>query len=353
MPLVRSLECKTVVVPSEQEQDRIRLDLLLRGFEVSQLLRLVADLEVADAIDSEGAMSIDDLADRCGVLREPLLRVLRALAASGVFRMTAAGVVTHTSLSRLLRTGVPNSLHHSARFWTAPGSWHAWGMIDAALTGEVPHEVAWQQGRFEYLRDHPDEARVFDQMMASFPDNRHHAFAAAYDFSAAALIVDVGGGNGETLRHILGRFPTPRGLLFDRDDVVAAIASDALSHERIATRAGSFFDAVPGDGDVYLLIRVLHDWPDTDCVRILRTCRAAMEPDAVLLVGEQILEPDPAKGDLIGYLMDMQMMAMFGGAKERTAAEFETLFTESGFAMRRIIETASPASLIEATPVSR
>lgn len=340
-------------MPSEEEQDRIRLDLMLRGFEVSRLLRLVADLEVADAIDPEGAMPIDDLADRCGVLREPLLRVVRALAASGVFRMTADGVVTHTSLSRLLRTDVPNSLYHSARFWTAPGSWRAWGMLDAALTGEVPHEVAWQQGRFEYLRDHPDEARVFDQMMASFPDNRHRAFAAAYDFSAAALIVDVGGGTGETLRQILGRFPTPRGLLFDRDDVVAAIVSDALSHGRIATRAGSFFDAVPGGGDMYLLIRVLHDWPDADCVRILRSCRAAMEPHAVLLVGEQILEPDPAKGDVIGYLMDMQMMAMFGGAKERTAAEFETLFTESGFAIRRIIETASPASLIEATPVSR
>ena len=109
------------VMPSEEDQDRIRLDLMLRGFEVSRLLRLAADLEVADAIDPEGAMPIDDLADRCGVLREPLLRVLRALAACGVFRMTADGVVTHTSLSRLLRTDVPNSLYHSARFWTAAG----------------------------------------------------------------------------------------------------------------------------------------------------------------------------------------------------------------------------------------
>jgi hypothetical protein len=70
--------------------------------------------------------------------------------------------------------------------------------------------------RFEYLRAHPDEARSFDAMMANFPDNRHPAVAAAYDFSGAKLIADIGGGNGAALRHILSRFTALRGLLFDR-----------------------------------------------------------------------------------------------------------------------------------------
>jgi hypothetical protein len=53
-------------------------------------------------------------------------------------------------------------------------------------------------------------------MMANFPDNRHPAVAAAYDFSGAKLIADIGGGNGAALRHILSRFTALRGLLFDR-----------------------------------------------------------------------------------------------------------------------------------------
>ena len=69
-----------------------------------------------------------------------------------------------------------------------------------------------------------------------------------------------------------------------------------------------------------MLIRVLHDWRDEDCLRILRACRAAMGPDALLLIGEQMLEPDPARGRPTGYLRDMQMMAMFGSARERTEA---------------------------------
>jgi O-methyltransferase len=333
------------------EQDRTDLDLLLRGFQVSRMLRLVADLGIADRIEPEGRMAVSELASACAVLPEPLLRVLRALAAFRVFQVTPDGLVAHTRRSRLLRTDTPNSLHHSARFWTAPGSWNAWGMLDAAMTGAVPHEAAWKQSRFDYLRSHPEEARVFDAMMANFPDNRHAAFAAAYDFSSSRLIADIGGGNGEALRCILSRFSTPRGLVFDREDVVAAIPPDALMQGRMTKRGGSFFEHVPGGADVYLLIRVLHDWPDEDCLRILRACRAAMGPDALLLLGEQLLEPDPARGRPADYLIDVQMMAMFGHARERSTAEFENMFAASGLALRRAIGTASPVSIIEAAPI--
>ena len=65
------------------------------------------------------------------------------------------------------------SLHHAARFWTSPGAWKAWGELDAALSGGVPHQAAWGMGRFAYLRAHPEEARTFDAMMGALPDARH------------------------------------------------------------------------------------------------------------------------------------------------------------------------------------
>ncbi len=278
------------------DKDRLELDLLLRGFQVSRMLRAVADLGVADRIATDGAVAVADLAAACNVHPTPLLRILRALAAFGLFQVSSDDLVSHSPRSRLLRTETPNSLHHAARFWTAPGSWNAWGMLDAALTGGNPHQTAWNMSRFDYLRLHPDEARAFDMFMANFPDNRHAAVAASYDFSAARLIVDIGGGNGETLRHILGRFPTPRGLVFDRPDVVHAIPADRLMQGRIAAEGGSFFEKVPSGADHYLMIRVLHNWGDNDCLRILRNCRAAMSMDARLLIGEEILEPDPARG---------------------------------------------------------
>jgi hypothetical protein len=218
------------------QQDRTALDRLIRGFQISRMIRLVADLTLADRIAPEETRVVGDLAAECKVNATPLLRILRALASFGIFRVTASGEISHSPLSLLLRTDTPGSLHHGARFWTAHGSWRAWGELDAALVDGIPHQAAWNMGRFDYLRQHPNEARIFDEFMAHFPDDRHQAVADAYDFSSAELIADIGGGNGEALRHILCRFAGPRGLVFDRDDVVAAIP-DAARNRSIRVRS--------------------------------------------------------------------------------------------------------------------
>src|SRR5437870_363578 len=217
------------------QQDRATLDRLIRGFQISRMIRLVADLMLAGRIAPEESRRVADLAAECKAHATPLLRILRALASFGIFRVTASGEISHSPLSLLLRTDTPGSLHYGARFWTGPGSWQAWGELDVALADGIPHQTAWNMGRFDYLRRHPDEARIFDEFMAHFPDDRHQAIADAYDFSGAGLIADIGGGNGEALRRILGRFPGPRGLVFDRDDVVAAIPEAVRMAGCIAT----------------------------------------------------------------------------------------------------------------------
>ena len=335
-------------VNTEADSDRTALDLLLKGFQISRMLRLAADLGIADRILPDGHMSVDTLAADCEVHPTQLARVLRALAAFEIFLVSAEGTVAHTPRSRLLRTDAPGSLHHAARFWTSPGSWKAWGELDAALAGRVPHEAAWGMSRFAYLRAHLDEARIYDAMMAAFPDDRHAAIAAAYDFSSARLVCDVGGGDGTTLRHILTSLPELRGLVFDQKDVVSAIPADGLMNGRIAIAEGNFFDSVPGGADIYMLVRVLHNWSDEDCLRILRACRLAMGPESRLLLGEELLEPDPSCGHPSAYLIDMQMMAMFGGARARTEDEFSALLASSGLTLQRVVATASSVSIIEA-----
>lgn len=325
--------------------DRAQLDFLLRAFQISRICRAVADLEVADKIPVEGRVGVDELARQCQVQAEPLHRMLRLLASVGVFAVSADREVNHTPRSRLLRTDRDDSLHYAARFWTAQGAWRAWEHLDDALSGGVPYEAAWQLPRFAHLQAHPAEARVFDEMMSHFPDRRHLAIAASYDFSPHQQIVDVGGGNGAALREILRRFPVSRGIVFDRPDVIAAMPA---GDDRLASEGGSFFERVPAGADCYLLVRVLHDWSDEDCLRILRQCYAAMPPSATLLICEQVLKDDPALGTPADYLIDTAMMAIFGHGRERTASEYRALLEKSGFTFKRIIATASIVSLVEA-----
>ncbi len=119
----------------------------------------------------------------------------------------------------------------------------------------------------------------------------------------------------------------------------------------MTAQVGSFFDAVPSGAGLYMLVRVLHNWADEDALRILRNCRAAMEPDGRLLVVDHVLEPDPSRGQPTEYLVDMQMLAMFGNARERTEADFREVLASAGFDLGRVISTSSPVSILEAVPL--
>ena len=221
--------------PVSSAEDRMETHLLLRGFQVSRMLRLVADLGIPDKLALDGAVAemvtplplpfCPSHCSRCSVRwlrfrssrsrRMELSRIRHARACCARTPLTACTTL-HASGPGPVRGGVG---HAGCR-----DDWRH------ATSGSLEYYP------FYYLRQHPDEARAFDAMMANFPDNRHEAIAGAYDFSASRLIADIGGGNGAALRHILARFPAPRGLVFDREDVIAAVTPEDLMQGRIVAQ---------------------------------------------------------------------------------------------------------------------
>jgi hypothetical protein len=59
----------------------------------------------------------------------------------------------------------------------------------------------------------------------------------------------------------------------------APVLSEIGIAERARTVAGDFFDEAPAGADLYVMKSVLHNWDDTDALRLLSTCRAAMAPE--------------------------------------------------------------------------
>jgi hypothetical protein len=121
--------------------------------------------------------------------------------------------------------------------------------------------------------------------------------------------------------------------------------------ERCELIGGDFFAAVPAGADGYVLKSVIHDWDDARAIAILRTCRRAMGPEARLLVIDPVVpagdQPSPTK------ILDLVMLALSPGGRERTVDEFHTLFAAAGFALLRVIPTASYFSIVEGQPSSK
>src|SRR6185295_4246654 len=132
--------------------------------------------------------------------------------------------------------------------------------------------------------------------MKSLSSQIHGAVMRAYDFSKLASITDVGGGSGAFIAALLARNSQLRGTLFDRRAAVEASA-DVLRAAGVEARcervAGDFFDSVPAAAEAILLSRVLHDFDDRECVRVLKNCHAALPPRGRLVIVEYVVTNTP------------------------------------------------------------
>ncbi len=188
--------------------------------------------------------------------------------------------------------------------------------------------------------------------MAAQTVTEARAVLEAYDFVGIDTLVDIGGGVGTLLAAILDAHPSMRGVLYDQSHVVVD-ARERLTGAGVVDRCravgGDFFESVPAGGNAYILKHILHDWDDDDCQRILGNCRRAIAKDGRLLVIEVLIPPgnDPD----YGKFLDLQMLVVTKGGRERTQAEYRSLFESTGFTLARMIETQSDICVIEGVPV--
>lgn len=342
----RAMSAKMLKASSMDEFGEMAL--LIRSYQFSKMLEVVAAIGLTDRLD-QVPRPAKELASECGADEGMLLRLCRALAAFGVFAVDAAGNISHTSKSRWLRSDANPTLYYAVRYWCMPSMWATWGNLELAIrTGRAPFEAVHGMPYFEFMKRHKTDDDLFNSFMQHSPEDQHAAVAEAYNFSDAHVVVDVGGGNGALLAAILSANPGLEGILFDQEGVVAS-AHEALGDlaERCKIWQGDFFDTIPAGGDVYTLSRILHDWNDEQCHRVLVNIHAAIKPGGRLLVIDRILDDEGNLFNPMSFLSDMHMMALFPGAKERTLSEFSKLFNEAGFAEPKVIPTRSSLCIVE------
>lgn len=322
---------------------------LIGGTLVARAIYVVCKLGVPDAI-GDGAVSVDELAARCGADAAALGRCLRVLAGCGLFVADDNGRFALTEVGALLRSDGPGTLAPLAVLMAELLEATPDGALYAVRTGRSAFAHTHGCGLYEHLAAVPDTETLFAQAMSARAARHHAAVIAALDWDGVRHVVDVGGNHGAFLTAILDHLPTATGVLFDQRHVVAGAGPSLVAagvDDRVDVEAGDFFVAVPPGGDLYLIANVLWNWPDPEALQILRRCREAMAASARLAICEPVVppgnEPHPAK------TLDLANFWLNGGGT-RSAGQWRTLLARAGFELTGITETAVEWSVIEATP---
>lgn len=323
---------------------------LVNGFRGYQLVVAACRLGLPDLLASGPATSVD-LAARTGMNPDAMHRFLRGLVAWGFLAHRDDGTYASTPVSDAFRSDGAGM--RNMALMLNEEAYATWAELGYSLrTGLPAFDHVHGRSRWEHLAEHPEEAARFNAAMVETSVRVAREVVAAYDFADVNTVVDVGGGNGALLAGVLAAHPRLRGVLFD---LPAGLAGARATMEaagvdgRVALVEGSFLEAVPPGGDVYLLKSIVHDWDDERATTILTRCREAMSAASRVLIVERFMpervsDPDRELGTVMS---DLHMMVLLGG-RERTTSEYEALLAAAGLRLTQEIALASDFYMLEA-----
>ncbi|KAK8505842.1 hypothetical protein V6N12_042867 [Hibiscus sabdariffa] len=317
------------------------------------VVKCAIELGVADVIENHGSpMPLPELAAALRCEPSRLHRIMRFLVHFHVFKQQpigqhSVGFALTPFSRRLIKHGeksmVPLILLNSSPILL--GAWHSLGARVLQGGNISPFEAANGMDLWSYAEANPGHSKLFNDAMACSAKLTIPAIIEACPevLDGVESLVDVGGGNGTALSLIVKAFPQIRGINLDLPHVVAT----APTFDRIENVGGDMFVSVP-NADALLLMWVLQDWDDEECIRILKKCREAIPADkGKVIIVEAVVEEDDKE---VSLMLDMVMMTHTNKGRQRTLKELSFVLHESGFSRVNAKSIRSVESVIEAYP---
>ncbi|KAE8793625.1 O-methyltransferase ZRP4 [Hordeum vulgare] len=359
---------------SSEELLQAQLDLYHHCFVYvkSMALGAATDLRIPDAIHlREGAATLSDLAADTGIYPTKLShlrRLMRVLTTSGVFSadVNASGDTTYklTRVSRLLvGAGGESSRRHDLSPMvglfvnpvpiTALFSIREWFTDEKSTASSSLFEVAHGCTRWEMIAKDAGDDRLFNASMAAdscltmgiLLKECNNVFG-----SIGSSLIDVGGAHGTATAIIAKAFPHVKCTVLDLPRVVAG----APAHDNVIFVPGDMFEYIP-PADTVLLKWILHDWPDDDCIKVLRQCKKAIparDAGGKVIIMDMVVGSAGPQQETVSkeaeVLFDVFMMYIDGIQREEH--EWRKIFLEAGFSDYKITPVTGIRSIIEVYP---
>ncbi|KZT70030.1 O-methyltransferase [Daedalea quercina L-15889] len=378
--------------------------------QLSTSLRVVVETHVVEILREKGqgpkkSLSAKEIGAYNHVNHLKLARVLRILATHHIFEEVSPNVFANNAISIVMDTG-KSLTELEARPAEKYDSSNGIAALVGLFSDETFHNAVCTA---DVLKD-PQMTNSFSPYDASFalawpgtrniamydwlnlPENNHRkkrfgmamhgmnsmtpsdAILRGFNWSSLApgsIVLDCGGGVGSVSLPIVQSCPQINLIVQDTSPVVAegpifwqANHPQALAQGRVTFQGHSFFESQPAENKnvaVWLLRMIMHNWPDAECVKILKNVRASCNKDARIVIVDNImlfasrsqeiegeetgtsdpdaLAPEPllanwGVANSLSYKQDLNMLSNHN-ACERTVPEFADLLSQANF---RIVE---------------
>ncbi|KAH0659928.1 hypothetical protein KY289_028676 [Solanum tuberosum] len=374
-----ALSMDNIVISNEEEMSTMKAMHLPCGLDLNMVLRAAMELDLFEIIaksttqklsSNEIASQIPTKNPNASLVLERILRLLasQSFLTCNITKDDDGNVHTSYNMTPLSQSLISNkdgtSIAPFLLLSTDPVAVNSWlHFKDAILEGEIPFNKAHGVHAFEY---HGKDSRfngVFNKAMKNVTCIDMKRILECYNgFQGVKEIIDVGGGLGISLASIISKYPNVKVLILtylmsSKIPLLMKLPHDALitlqnptdmASSSIEHVGGDMFKSVP-QGELILLKAILHEWDDEYCLKILKNCWRALPKDGKVVVIEQMQSEYP-ETNLISknsFSLDMLMMTMLDGGKERTKQQFEDLAKQAGFNVLKIVARAYYCWVIE------
>jgi len=322
-------------------------DMLLLGniYVVSRALHVVAEQKIADFFEIDQPKSIEELAKQCSIPSVSLKKLLRVLCPFGIFKEHEDGTFSLERVGQILKSNHSSCMQELLLCEDA--RWNSFGQMSQSLkTRETGFSQLYKEEYFEHISKFPHLQAGFDNHMKAISAKEDPIIAKYLPLENKNKIIDVGGGKGGLIRAVLEKHPNILGGIFELPDIDKQNI-DNLAKEykkRFEFFSGSFFNSLPFRSDALILKRVLHDWDDAKCIKILSNCRESLKDNSSeIYVIESIItgKEDPS----LLRIFDLLLLTVFGGI-ERNIEEYTSIFEKAGLYLKNIISRHSGLSIM-------
>jgi len=314
---------------------------LVRGFMISKHLFVANEIGLFTAL-AEGPATLEQLAGITGVPARTLRIVADAMVALELLDRDENRYRNGVAADACLSGRGPMNMGPLLRFANAI-SYPLWIGLEQAVRTSEP-----ARGELTEVQQ-----KIFSEGVEAGTAGAAHALASGYDFARHRRLLDVGGGTGSFLVAILSANPELEGTLFDRPEV-AEIAERKLAASPVADRvsitAGDAMETdLPGGHDAVLAANIVHYFLPRQVAEFVGRIRAAVEPNARLLVVDWWTDPTHTE-PLGAALMAGEFLAHVGG-DVYSEEEMHSWLAETGWRPLEKLPLAGPISAIVAEAV--